>query len=343
MLLSLDVRPSVFATAAQTLDFDRQVLSELERLPGTEAIALVEMFPPPGTPVPFLKQGDAAGVERAATSAISVSPSYFRTLGIPILYGRGFDNTDTPRGEEVAIICLDMAQKNWTSPRDAVGSLIHYGSKFQTHLRIVGVAANFTGYWSQEPFPMVYLAEAQSPTGAGRVILRTKAAGDLIAALSRQLFDGRAIPAVITDVSTMQARWQATLTRPLARMAGMLLIGLLGLALCVQGVYAVAAGSVAARSHELAVCSALGALPGQMAWTVTRGLTLAVTAGAGLGVAATLGLQPVLSPWLDAPSAWEMPAIAVAFVLLAMAAAAGCWFPARAAMRMDPVELLRQG
>jgi ABC-type lipoprotein release transport system permease subunit len=123
----------------------------------------------------------------------------------------------------------------------------------------------------------------------------------------------------------------------------MLLIGLLGLALCVQGVYAVAAGTVAARSHELAVCSALGALPSQMAWNVTRGLVLAVTAGATLGVGATLGLRPLLEQWLGATAAWQLPAIGAAVLLLAMAAAAGCWFPVRAAMRTDPAELLRQG
>ena len=343
VLLSLDTRASVLVTDAQTLDFDRQVLSQLERMPGTEAIALVDVFPPPGSPVPFLKQGDAANVQRAATSPISVSPSYFRTLGIPILYGRGFDNTDNIHGEKVAIISLDMAQKNWTSPKDAVGSLINFGSRFQNRLRIAGVAANFTGYWSQKPFPMVYLPEAQSANGYGEVILRTTASADSVAALARQLFDGITIPAVIADVSTMQARWQSTLTRPLARMAGMLLIGLLGLALCVQGVYAVAAGTVAARSHELAVCSALGALPSQMAWKVTHGLVLAVKAGAALGVGAALGLRPLLEQWLGATAAWQLPAIAAAVVLLAIAAAAGCWFPARAAMRMDPAELLRQG
>jgi predicted permease len=343
VLLSLDTRAKVFVTDAQTLDFDRQVLSRLERLPGTQAIAIVDVFPPPGSPVPFLKQGDAADVERAATYAISVSPSYFRTLGIPILYGRGFDDTDNIHGEKVAIISLDMAQKNWTSPKDAVGSLINFGSKFQNRLRIAGVAANFTGYWSQKPFPMVYLPEAQSANGCGEVILRTTASPDSVAALARQLLDGVKMPAVITDASTMQARWQSTLTRPLARMAGMLLIGLLGLALCVQGVYAVAAGTVAARSNELAVCSALGALPSQMAWKVTRGLILAVTAGATLGVGGALGLRPLLEQWLGGTAAWQLLAIVAAVLLLAMAAAAGCWFPARAAMRTDPVELLRQG
>lgn len=343
VLLSLDTRANALVTDAQTLDFDRQVLSQLERLPGTEAVALVDVFPPPGSSVPFLKHGDAADAQRAATYAISVSPGYFRALGIPILYGRGFGATDNIHGEKVAIISLDMAQKNWTSPKDAVGSVINFGSKFQNRLRIAGVAANFTGYWAQKPFPMVYLPEAQSANGCGEVILRTADSADSVAALARQLFDGVTIPAVITDVSTMQARWQSTLTRPLARMAGMLLIGLLGLALCLQGVYAVAAGTVAARNHELAVCSALGAPPSRMAWNVTRGLVLAVTAGTALGVGAALGLRPLLEQWLGATAAWQLPAIAAAVVLLAMASAAGCWFPARAAMRTDPAELLRRG
>jgi putative ABC transport system permease protein len=108
-------------------------------------------------------------------------------------------------------------------------------------------------------------------------------------------------------------------------------------------VYAVASGTVVARGHELAVRSALGGLPSQIAWNVTRGVVLAVTAGATLGVGATLGLRQVLEQWLGATAAWQLPAIAVAVVLLGLAAAAGCWFPARAAMRADPVELLRQG
>jgi putative ABC transport system permease protein len=343
VFLSVSIRDNALVNDPQTLDFDRQVLSQLGRLPGTEAIALVDVFPPPGSPVPFLKQGDAADVQRSTTYAISVSPGYFRTLGIPILFGRGFDETDNMHGEKVAIISLDMAKTHWTSPKDAVGSQINYGSKFQRRYKILGVAANFTGYWSEKPFPMVYLPEAQSANGCGEVILRTTASADSVAALARQLLDGITLPAVVTDVSTMQARWQSTLTRPLARMAGMLLIGLLGLALCVQGVYAVAAGTVAARSHELAVCSALGALPSQMAWNVTRDLVLAVTVGAMLGVGVALALRPVLEQWLGATAALQLPATAVAVVLLGLAAAAGCWFPARAAMRTNPAEALRQG
>jgi len=126
-------------------------------------------------------------------------------------------------------------------------------------------------------------------------------------------------------------------------MAGMLLLAFLGLGLSVQGVYAVASGTVAARGHELAVRTALGALPGRLAWNVTRELVLAVTVGAGFGVAAALELRPLLEQWLGPTTDWQAEPIAVAVVLLGLAAAAGCYVPARAAVRADPAEVLRQG
>ncbi len=344
VLMSVSTRNNFVPTDAQVADFNQQVLSRLRRLPGTRAIALADLFPPPGSPAAFMKQGDAPGTEREASWPASVSPSYFRTLGIPILFGRGFDKNDSSGSEPVAIINLEIAERNWNSPEQAVGSQIAFGPKFQQHYTIVGVAANFTGYWYQKPIPTVYLPLAQSAYFCGgEIILRTAAAPRTVAALASQALAGMAIPATISDVSTMEARWQATLTRPLARMAGMLLLALLGLGLSVQGVYAVAAATVTARGHELAVRSALGALPGRLAWDVTRELVLAVLVGAGFGVAAALGLRPLLQHWLGPVAVWQAEPIAVAVVLLALAAAAGCYVPARAAARANPAEVLRQG
>lgn len=141
----------------------------------------------------------------------------------------------------------------------------------------------------------------------------------------------------------MQSRWQETLTRPLARTAGMLLLALMGLALSVQGVYAVAAGTAVARRHEFAVRSALGAQPRRLVWNLTRELVLAVMAGAVLGVVGALELRPLLEQWLGPGTVWQTGPIIIAIVLLALAAAAGCYFPARATARANPVEVLRQG
>ena len=330
-------------TDAQRDDFHHQVLSRLERLPGTQAIAKTDLFPPPGSPEPFVKQGDAADVVRDASYPIAVSTGYFRTLGIPILFGRSFDDADNVTGERVAIISLDMAEQNWTSPEQAVGSQFAFGEKFDKPRKIVGVAANFTGYWSQKPFPTVYLPEVDSSQWCGYVILRTSDSPRTVVALAPQALAGMAIPATISNVSTMQERWRARLTRPLARIAGMLLLALLGLGLSVQGVYAVAAAAVAARRHELAVRSALGAPPGRLVWNVTREMLIAVVAGSGLGVAASLEMHPLLKQWLGPTAVWRTEPIAVAVVLLTLAAAVGCYVPARAAARANPAEVLRQG
>jgi putative ABC transport system permease protein len=344
VLLSVSPRDNMaLLTDAQATDFNQQVLSRLSRLPGTRAIAEAELFPPPGFPMSFVKRGDAPGTTREANSPVSVSPGYFRTLGISILFGRGFNETDNSGGERVAIISLDMAESNWGAPQQAVGSEIAFGSKHRNHYKIIGVAANFTGYWSQMPIPTVYLPQAQSGNWCAEVILRTAASPRAVATLAPEVLAGMAIPATIADVSTMQARWQATLTRPLARMAGMLLLALLGLGLSVQGVYAVAAGTVAARRHELAVRSALGAPAGRLVWNVTRELVFAVVVGAGLGVAAVLELRPLLEHWLGQVAVWQVGPIAAAVVMLALAAGAGCYFPARTAARANPVEVLRQG
>ena len=342
-LLSVSPRDNVILTDAGAAAFNQQVLSRLGRLPGTRAIALADQFPPPGFPMSFVRQGDDADAAREATSPVSVSPDYFHTLGIPILFGRRFDDADRSGGEPVAIINLEMAERSWTKPQQAVGSQIAFGTAFKKPCLIVGVAANFTGYWYQKVVPEVYLAQAQSPSEGGEVILRSAGAVGAIPALARQTLAGMAIPATVEDDSTLETHWQAMLTRPWARMAGMLLLALLGLGLSVQGVYAVAAATVAARGHELAVRSALGAAAGRLAWNVTRELVLAVVVGAGLGAAASLDLQPLLGHWLGPLAGRQAEPIAAAVALLALAAAAGCYLPARAAARTNPSEALRQG
>jgi predicted permease len=341
VLMSYDTRDNINLTDAQSTEFNREVQTRLERLPGTQAIALAMIFPPLGSPASFMRQGDPVGTERAGTDPTSVSPGYFRTLGIPILYGRDFNDADNIASEPVAIISLEMAKQNWPSPEQAVGSWLAFAPKYENRYKVVGVAADFTGYWAQQPTPTIYFSEQWYCCSA--VILRTTASPQAVAALAPQALKGMAIPAVVSDISTMEARWQKTVTRPVARMDGMILLGLLGLALSIQGVYAVAAATVSARTHELAVRSALGAPPGRLAWNVTSELVLAVGLGSICGVAAAMALRRLLEQWLGPLAASQSGPIGAAVVLLALAAAAGCYVPARAASRANPAEALRQG
>ncbi|HUX68254.1 MAG TPA: ABC transporter permease [Terriglobales bacterium] len=343
VLLSVSPRQDAAISDTQTFAFNQQILSRLQPLPGTQAVALADEFPPLGAPANFMERGDGAGTERAATAPMAVSNGFFNTLGIPVLFGRSFDEADNrPGGEAAVIINLEMAQRNWPSPRRAVGSEIAFGTAFKNPYRVVGVVGNFNGFWYQQPVPTAYLPESHSYTLGGEVILRTNGSPMAAAALARQALAGLSAPAQISHVSTMQARWQATVTRPLARMTGMFLLALLGLSLCLQGVYAVAAATVEARGHELAVRSALGAPAGSLAWHLTRNLVLAVVAGATAGAVAATELRPLLVHWLGAVATEQAEPIAVAIALLALAAAVGCFFPARAAARSNPAEALRR-
>ncbi len=339
----MTARDNVAVSDSQIAEFNSQLLSRLARLPGTEAIAITDLFPPPGFPVSFKKDGETTNAERVGTYPVSVSVNYFRALGIPILYGRTFDPTDSSRNEPVAIISLEMAKRNWDTPRQSVGSHIAFGSKSESHYRVVGVAADFTGYWSDKPLPAVYLPEAQSVNWCGEAIVRTATPVRTVATLVPQILNGMTIPVTVSDISTMHDHWQATLTRPLARMAGMVLLALLGLGLSVQGIFALAAGVVTSRRHELAVRSALGAPAGRLLWDVTREIVLSVLLGTGIGLVAVIEMYPLLVRLIGATTVLQTAPIIIAIVLLAAAAAAGCYIPARTALRANPIDVLREG
>jgi putative ABC transport system permease protein len=344
LLFSVDIPGDWTLPDSEAIEFNHQVLSRLDRLPGTRVIALADMFPPPGAPATFAKQGDPPGTGRETTvPAVSVSPGYFHALGIPILFGRAFTDSDDSNAQPVAIVSFGMAARNWNSPGQAVGSRFAFDSNIKQFYEIVGVSADFTGYWSQTPVPTVYRPIGQSGNLCTRVILHTSASPSAVVALAPQALAGMPIPTTIANVATMHSRWQATVTRPFARMVGMMMLALLGLGLSVQGVYAVAAGTVVFRRRELAVRAALGAEAGMLVWNATRDVLIAVIFGSGIGLAVTLGLQPLIKRWLGPTASWQVEPIVVASVLLALAAMVGCYFPARSATRANPAEILRQG
>ena len=342
----LDAAPASNAdlSDAQAVLFKQQLASRLARLPGVQQLALADRLPPSGAPATFLEPSDPAATLRAATPPLAVTSGFFRVLGIPVLYGRGLaDSDDRSAAQRVAVVNLELAQHNWPDSQAAVGSLIQLGTKPDQQYRVVGVVGNFTGYWFQQPVPEIYVPEAESTYQSATVIMRTSARTGAVSGLAREALSGMANAPTISNLCTMQSAWQATLTRPMARMLGMLLLALLGLGLAVQGVAAAASAIVAARSCELAVRSALGADPGALTWSVTRLPVFAVSAGGAVGAVASLGLDPMLAHWLGPLAQGRLEPIAAAVALLALVALAGCYFPARAAARTSPAALLRQG
>ena len=145
----------------------------------------------------------------------------------------------------------------------------------------------------------------------------------------------------MSSATTLQAGWQATATRPRARMIGTLLLAAIGLALGAQGVYALAASIVAARRQELAIRSALGASGRALLWLVLRQVIAAVAMGTATGALGILAVQRLAPQWIGAAVSEPAAPIALAVAILVSTALVGGYLPARLAMRAAPVTWLR--
>ncbi len=162
LFFSVSPRDGGLLSAAQAADFNSQVISRVRSLPGVQATAFADSFPPFGARLPFWKPDDLAEAPREATYASTVSHDYLSTLGIPILFGRGFAESDRSAGTPVAIVDLEMARRNWASPREAVNAQIKVGTSMRRY-EVIGVAGSFSGYWARAPHANdLPLAESRS-------------------------------------------------------------------------------------------------------------------------------------------------------------------------------------
>jgi putative ABC transport system permease protein len=326
-------------SVAQAHDFNAGALSLLRGLPAVEAIAFADNFPPLGLPVSFWKDDDLTGSPRETTTPLRVSNDYFATLGIPILSGRGFSDSDRHDTKPVAMIDLEMARRNWGSPEATVNAQIKLGASMQQY-EVIGVVGSFSGYWAQTPIPTVYFSQNQDPSAGGEVVIRAGSSASVIAERARQVLNGMPVRPIVSSAATLQASWQATTTRPRVRMIGVVLLALMGLALAAQGVYALVTSIIAARTQELAIRAALGASDRAIVWLVLGQVFVAVALGSLAGTIAIVVVRRVAPHSISAALSDPAASIALATALLLSTALLAAYIPARAAARATSVAAL---
>ncbi|MEO7135154.1 MAG: ABC transporter permease [Vicinamibacterales bacterium] len=273
---------------------------------------------------------------------VSVSPGYLPTLGVPILDGRGVDQTDLPGTPDVAVINETMARKYWPN-ESAVGHTFQTINPTRSRtFRIVGVARDHKRHGVLEaPSPFIYYSDAQRPSRYKFVLARTTGNEDSLLADMRRELLAMEPGLVFMGSATMEQNMGASLMP--ARVGAILAsaFGGLGTLLAGIGLYGVIAFSVARRTREIGLRMALGAKPGMVLTMVMRQgfsiVAIGMVAGGLLAGAAATALRGVLygvTPF--DPLAWGL-------ALSAMLAAAGLAnvVPARRAMRVDPMAALR--
>lgn len=351
--LRLPMTADRFASTEQLTGYLRQLRARVDTLPGVRESAMTSALPLRGWSdgMPFLVSGRAV-VDRANRRAAGfkqVSESYFHTLGMTLLKGRAFSDRDLRGAPPVMVINQTMATRYFAG-ENPIGQhiLVQEIVPGQPALgdeipwEVVGVVADEkTGRLDGDASPGMYVPIEQSPTTNANLVVRAQVEP---ATLQRTI--GQAIREVnkdqsIADMLTLeQIKGESAAS---SRLRTLLLAMFAGLAVLLSalGIYGVLSYTVAQRTHEIGIRSALGATSGTLLRLVLGGGMKLTLAGLVLGLAGSLALTQVLSSLLFGVSARDPLTMIGAAALLAFVAFLACYVPARRAAKLDPLTALR--
>jgi predicted permease len=270
-----------------------------------------------------------------------ITPGYFQTMGIQLLRGRNFSAQDAEKNAApVAIIDETMASEFWPN-EDALGRRFRFMISKEP-LEVIGIARNSKANTLGEvPTPMVYWPLKEINDQGITLFVHTKGAPGMMLSEIRRIVRSVDVHIPITYEKTIRQHMAIALWP--SWMGAMLLgsLGLLAFILASMGVYGVMAYSVGQRTRELGIRMALGAQTSQVIQLVLRqGMSLAVI-GLGLGLFAAFGSTRLAGSLLYGVNPSD-PLIFVGVTsLLAFSAFAACYFPARRALKINPVTALR--
>jgi putative ABC transport system permease protein len=336
------------------VEFYKKVLDRLHVLPGVEAVGGVDQLPLSGQrfKVPIKIEGRGENFDaRIQTGWGQATPDYFSAMGIPLLRGRSFEESDTLQAQPVAIVSQTFARK-YLEGEDALGKHIQFPPGLPAlpagtppWFRIVGVVGDVKDTaLDAEQIPLMYTPALQGTVFNLAFVLRTAPGFSNPGGIADSV--AREVRAVDPEVPVFAARtMDEVVSRALStrRFAMLLLMLFAGLALLLSaiGIYGVMAYTVSQRIHEIGVRLALGAQPRDVLRLVLkRGVSMAL-AGAAVGTVAALALTRWMAGLLYGVSSTDPLTYLVAPALLGVVALLACFVPARRASKVDPIVALR--
>ncbi len=287
--------------------------------------------PPPGQPVP-------------ASNYNAISGDYFQTLGIPLVSGRMFRDTDNETAPYVAIINEHMVREYWPN-QDVLGHHIKMMGNSKHSLEIVGIAKDSRYNGMTSPignFFYVPLAQHYADSSLQVLQVRTAAAPEAMIPQVEHIIRSLSPDLPLFDVKTM-IQAMDTLNGLLMFQLGAALsavLGMLGLILAVVGVYGVVSYAASQKTHEIGIRMALGAQPASILKMVLGQGMLIIGIGLVLGLGAAFASAKLVGNFV-AVSATDPLTYALVTFTLTLVALTACYVPARRAMRVDPMVALR--
>jgi predicted permease len=324
----------------------KELIHRLSHLPGITVVAAASHLPlSDARKIGFRLEHAAPDDFHWAENSL-VSPGYFRALGISILRGRDFTEQDRKDSPGVAVISETMARQYFPG-NDPIGQRFHWGDRWL--FRIIGVAADVhIAALDADPPPMIYHSMFQVESGASdrtALVIRSGLSDDraeqgIFQAVQQQVWSlDKDLPLYnTTTLATLVSESVAQRRFTMVLMGGFAVMALL---LAVIGLFGVVSFLVAERERELAVRMALGAERAGICWMVLkRGAALGL-AGCAIGLTLFAVGAQLLQENLFQVSSFDPLTLTLTPTLLLGVAMLAAYWPARRAMRLDPMAALR--
>lgn len=330
-------------------NFYRQLMQKLDGDPQIITYALASAYPllpglQPGS-IRFQIQGRPTGDRELPNTSDGriASPDYFKTVGVPLIQGRGFTTRDDENAPGVALVNQSWVKK-FMQNQNPIGQRIAVGTPPPTGpvwLEIVGVVGDVREFGLDRDQVASYYGAFAQAGFAGRILIRTN--GDPMRMIERLRSAVREVDPQqpVEDFRTLADARTESLANP--RLTAMLMgfFSLLALVITATGITGVMALWVNQRTREIGIRMAMGASPGGVLALVMRQGLVMVVIGVVLGVAGAYALSDLIKGLLFSTEARDPATFAGVGAVLLGCAALACWLPARRAARIDPIIALR--
>ena len=331
-----------YPDTAAVVAFHEELTGRLASLPGVTGVGATTILPSQGNSGTYYSlPGDdiQTDQDRKVANWLDVTPGYFEALDIPIVQGRGFEDSDRVGTGDVIVVNQELAERHWPD-ESPIGREIVF-SRFRSE--IIGVAAN-TGVASVSSAvdaPMIYFPAYQDDDRSLGYMVETDGAPESLIEPVRA--EVRAVDANIPAyrIRSLKDIIDESLGGDTIMAKIMSVVAVIALVLALAGVYGVMGYSVARRRQELGIRIALGAQNGDVIGMILRQGALLAAIGTVIGLGLAFVVARGVSFFLYGVGAFEPATYGLAAAALLIAAVTATFFPARRATRVDPVEALR--
>ena len=336
-----------YSSPKQWAAFSEELMTRLQAQPGMQDSAVAGPLPIVDCciTVTFQIVGNPSLQAGTADTAnyVPASPRYFSVMGIPLVRGRLFNESDSSSTADVVLISEALA-KRYFHNEDPLGRHLVFGFPANgiVSREIVGIVGDIHDVsLGKDPGPMLYVPFAQAPLYGGEVVVKSTLSVSAVVSAIRTVTHGIDKNLPVTDIAPLPDVLNASVAQPHFHTLLLGLFGSIGLTLAAVGIFGVISYSVSRRTRELGIRVALGAEPGSVLGMILRQALVLTLIGIAVGVPCALATARLITHLLfnvtpDDP----VTLVLVSLVLLAVGALAG-YIPAQRAMRVDPVVALR--